>query len=58
MDKFNEAYTALIDSEYFSEEALQLLTNIVGSTLQTLDAACAANYGLSLEDILGSDYSA
>ena len=53
MKKVNDVYNALIDDHGVSEEALQLVTNINGYSLDTLNDVIYAIFGYhSLEQLL------
>lgn len=45
MEKVNELYDLLVDEGYFTVEELQLLTNINGYSIETLNDAIYARYG-------------
>lgn len=53
MKKVNEVWDLLVDNDYFTVEELQLLTNINGYNLETLNDAIYARYGYrDLEQML------
>lgn len=43
--EFVELYDALIDAGYFAEGELQLVCNVAGDTIETLDNCVYARYG-------------
>lgn len=45
MKKVNELWDLLVDEGYFTAEELQLLTNINGFSVETLNDAIYARYG-------------
>lgn len=45
MTEVNELYDVLVDDGYFTAEELQLLTNINGYSIETLNDAIYARYG-------------
>lgn len=44
--ELNDIYNALIDGEFFTESELQLLTDINGYSIETINDAIYARYGL------------
>jgi hypothetical protein len=52
----NELYETLIDEEYFTEAELNLITNINGYNLETLNDCIYARYGFrTYEQMKGED---
>lgn len=45
MTELNELYNILVNDGYFTEEELQLLTNINGYNIDTLNDAIYSRYG-------------
>lgn len=44
-ENFNEVYKALIEWEFFTEDELNLVTNINGGTVEVLNDCIYARYG-------------
>lgn len=44
-ENFNELYKALIEWEFFTEAELNLVTNINGGTVETLNSCIYSRYG-------------
>lgn len=56
MDNFNELFDNLIDMGFFTEDELVLVTNINGSTVDTLNDCIYARYGYrSFAQMVGED---
>lgn len=56
MDNFNELFDNLIDMGFFTEDELVLVTNINGSTVDTLNDCIYARYGYrSFEQMVNED---
>ena len=51
MEKVNQEYEKLIDLGLFTEKELQLLTDINGLSLHTLNNAMYARFGENLDDL-------
>jgi hypothetical protein len=52
MEQTNAVYTYLIDNELFTEKELELITNINGYSIDTLNACIYARFGYhSLEQL-------
>lgn len=45
MDNFNELYKTLIEENFFTEEELNLITNINGGTIEVLNDCIYVRYG-------------
>lgn len=57
MDNFNELFDSLIDMGFFTEDELVLVTNINGSTIDTLNDCIYARYGYrSFEQMVDANY--
>jgi hypothetical protein len=53
---FVETYDELVDGGLFTEEELNLVTNIMGSSIETLNDCIYARFGYhSIEQMLGED---
>lgn len=52
MDKFNNSYDLLIESNLFTERELQIVCNICGNSVDTLNDAVFACYGVRTVDDL------
>ena len=46
MDELDKIYNELIEKGYFTEEELNLITNINGYSIETLNDCIYARYGL------------
>lgn len=56
MDNFNELFDNLIDMGFFTEDELVLVTNINGSTVDTLNDCIYARYGYrSFQQMVNED---
>jgi hypothetical protein len=56
MEKINELWDKLIDLQLFTEKELQLITNINGYSLETLNDCIYSRYGYrSLSQMLEED---
>lgn len=57
MDSFNELFDNLIDMGFFTEDELVLVTNINGSTIDTLNDCIFARYGYrSFQQMVDANY--
>lgn len=50
-EQLNMIWEFLLDKELFTEQELQLVTDINGYSYETLDDICFARFGDHLEDI-------
>jgi ethanolamine utilization protein EutA (predicted chaperonin) len=56
MKDFNKVYEALIEYGYFTEKELELITNINGNTIETLNDCIYSRFGFhDLGQLLGEE---
>ena len=54
-DKVNRYYFYLIENNYFTEKELQLVTDVAGYSMNTLDDCVYSRFGYeSVEDFIGA----
>ena len=51
----SQIWDSLLDGQFFTLEELNLVTDINGFSVDTLDDMCRARYGVDHEELLGLD---
>ena len=51
----SQIWDSLLDGQFFTLEELNLVTDINGLSVKTLDDMCEARYGVDHEELLGKE---